>query len=254
MAATLALVGGVSDVATLQAAVFHDTTEDTDTTPEELEDAFGVEVRRLVVEVTDDKSLPKGERKRRPIERAPHLSGRTKAVKLADKLANVRDVTYRPPEWSLARRLEYLDWAEQVVAGCRGLNEALERARGSIAARSRNHASSDGRSVRGTRLTPHRLASRATEDEPLVAAEVRAGFPHEPLTLEDARATLSRPRAYVRAAMRNQAEPTRDGLHSWRHPQQPAPLSHAPSLREARRHRACFLDCNGRPVEVPFTL
>ena len=42
----------------------HDTVEDTETTPQELEEHFGVEVHKLVAEVTDDKSLPKLERKR----------------------------------------------------------------------------------------------------------------------------------------------------------------------------------------------
>ena len=48
----------------LQGAVLHDTVEDTDTTLDEIEEVFGVEVRRIVDEVTDDKSLPKAERKR----------------------------------------------------------------------------------------------------------------------------------------------------------------------------------------------
>lgn len=48
----------------MQAAILHDTVEDTDTTFEEIEDQFGQEVRSLVAEVTDDKSLPKTERKR----------------------------------------------------------------------------------------------------------------------------------------------------------------------------------------------
>ena len=48
----------------VQAALLHDTVEDTDTRPEELEAAFGPEVRALVAEVSDDKSLPKEERKR----------------------------------------------------------------------------------------------------------------------------------------------------------------------------------------------
>jgi guanosine-3',5'-bis(diphosphate) 3'-pyrophosphohydrolase len=53
---------------------------------------------------------------------------RAKAIKLADKIANMRDVMESPPrDWSLARRIEYLDWTERVVAGCRGTNSALER-------------------------------------------------------------------------------------------------------------------------------
>lgn len=60
------IVTSHSDVshAHFQAAVLHDTVEDTDTTLDEIEEVFGAEVRRIVDEVTDDKSLPKAERKR----------------------------------------------------------------------------------------------------------------------------------------------------------------------------------------------
>src|ERR1041384_6973072 len=93
VAETLARVGGVTDLVTLQAAILHDTIEDTTTTPEELEAAFGAEVRRVVEECTDDTKLPKADRKRLQIEHAPHLSHRAKLVKLGDKIANVRSVT-----------------------------------------------------------------------------------------------------------------------------------------------------------------
>jgi guanosine-3',5'-bis(diphosphate) 3'-pyrophosphohydrolase len=124
----LALVGGIGDLVVLQAAVLHDTIEDTATTPDELEAVFGAEVCGLVLEVTDDKTLPKLERKLLQIVHAPHLSVRARAIKIADKVCNVRDVTQTPPAaWSIDRRSEYLDWAERVVAGCRGVNEPLER-------------------------------------------------------------------------------------------------------------------------------
>ena len=127
VAAMLANVAGIQDVATLAAAVLHDTVEDTKTTPEELEAAFGREVRLMVQEVTDDKSLPRADRKHLQIEHAPHLSPSAKLIKIADKTANVREVTEKPPsDWSAIRRREYLDWAEAVVAGCRGVNAALE--------------------------------------------------------------------------------------------------------------------------------
>jgi (p)ppGpp synthase/HD superfamily hydrolase len=118
---------GVTDPVILQAAILHDTIEDTETTPEEIEREFGAEVRKMVEEVTDDKSLPKQERKRLQIEHAPHLSEGARQIKIADKLCNLRDVTHAPPDdWSLERRQEYLKWTENVVAGCRGLNCELE--------------------------------------------------------------------------------------------------------------------------------
>ncbi len=128
VAELLAREGGVTDPVTLQAGILHDTIEDTDTTPEELERAFGADVRRVVEEVTDDKSLAKADRKRLQIEHAPHLSDHARQVKIADKISNVVGVTVAPPaDWSLQRRQEYLDWTEQVVAGCRGANPALEK-------------------------------------------------------------------------------------------------------------------------------
>lgn len=127
VAQLLATQGGVTDLVTLQAAILHDTVEDTETTPEELERHFGPEVRRIVAEVTDDNSLSKGDRKRLQVEHAPHLSPAAKQLKIADKTANVQNITASPPaDWSLERRREYLDWADRVVAGCRGCNPALE--------------------------------------------------------------------------------------------------------------------------------
>jgi (p)ppGpp synthase/HD superfamily hydrolase len=124
----LADTGGITDLVTLMAAVLHDTIEDTKTTAEELEAQFGRTVRKLVEELTDDKNIDKLVRKRLQVEHAPRLSRRAKAIKLADKIANVRDVTDAPPaDWDLARRVAYLDWTKEVVAGCRGTNPALER-------------------------------------------------------------------------------------------------------------------------------
>jgi len=120
-------IGGVRDMVTIVGALLHDTLEDTDTTPAEIHNRFGAEVLALVQEVTDDKSLPKRERKRLQIEHAPHNSARAKQVKLGDKISNVHDLIHSPPhDWSWKRRQEYLDWAEQVVAGLRGANPALE--------------------------------------------------------------------------------------------------------------------------------
>jgi guanosine-3',5'-bis(diphosphate) 3'-pyrophosphohydrolase len=127
VARILAEEGGVRDRVVLAAALLHDVLEDTETTWDELAREFGEPVAAVVAEVTDDKALPKAERKRRQVEHAPHLSDRAKLVKLADKIDNVRDVIRGPPtDWPLERRREYLAWAEQVVNGLRGVNRALE--------------------------------------------------------------------------------------------------------------------------------
>jgi GTP diphosphokinase / guanosine-3',5'-bis(diphosphate) 3'-diphosphatase len=121
--------GGVTDVEVLCAALLHDTVEDTDTTPQELEENFGPRIARIVAEVTDDKDLSKAERKRLQVEHAAQLSPEAKLVKLADKICNLRDVAERAPEsWDLARRREYFDWAKRVVDGLRGAHPSLEAA------------------------------------------------------------------------------------------------------------------------------
>lgn len=120
-------IGGVRDVEVVLAAVLHDTVEDTETRPEEISERFGKQVLSFVMEVTDDKSLPKGERKRLQIVNAPHKSYGAKLIKLADKACNVRNLVTMPPKnWSMKRRQEYLLWGEKVVAGLRGTNAALE--------------------------------------------------------------------------------------------------------------------------------
>jgi guanosine-3',5'-bis(diphosphate) 3'-pyrophosphohydrolase len=124
---TLWEVGGVHEIATLIAALLHDTLEDTDATETEILELFGKEIVLLVQEVTDDKSLPKHQRKLQQIESAPHKSKAAKQIKLADKICNVHDIAYFPPDnWSLERRKEYLAWTVKVVAGLRGTNSALE--------------------------------------------------------------------------------------------------------------------------------
>lgn len=134
----LATTGGVTDVELLHAAILHDTVEDTDTTPEEIEKHFGAAVKLLVQEVTDDKNLPKAERKRLQVEHAPSLSERAKMLKLADKISNITDLTRAVPEgWSLQRCQQYIDWGQQVVAGCRGVNAELEGLFDRVAAETR---------------------------------------------------------------------------------------------------------------------
>jgi len=120
-------IGNVRDVGVIVAALLHDIIEDTKTTPDEIESQLGEAVLSLVLEVTDDKRLPKLERKRLQIEHAPRLSEAAKQIKLADKICNVRDVTDSPPkDWDDQRRREYLDWASRVVEGLRGSNQPLE--------------------------------------------------------------------------------------------------------------------------------
>jgi guanosine-3',5'-bis(diphosphate) 3'-pyrophosphohydrolase len=127
VARIVATVGNCEDIAVLQAAILHDTIEDTDATPEEIEREFGADVRALVLEMTDDMSLPSPQRKQAQIQHAGSLSHRAKLIKLADKIANVGDIArHPPPDWTPERRQKYFNWTKQVVDRIRGTNAALE--------------------------------------------------------------------------------------------------------------------------------
>ncbi len=123
----VATATGGCDVDVVIAAVLHDVLEDTPTTCEELVEGFGARVAGMVLEVSDDKALPKAERKRLQIEHAPHLTPGAKIIKLADKTANLRSLKKSPPaDWDAARIADYVVWALAVAEGLRGTNPALE--------------------------------------------------------------------------------------------------------------------------------
>jgi guanosine-3',5'-bis(diphosphate) 3'-pyrophosphohydrolase len=116
VASILAVEAGIEDTELLCAALLHDTVEDTDTTEQELIDAFGEKIASIVMAVSDDKSLEKEDRKRLQIEHARYLPPAASLVKVADKIANLRDVADAPPhDWPLERRQAYFDWAKAVV-------------------------------------------------------------------------------------------------------------------------------------------
>ncbi len=111
------------------AALLHDVLEDQSmhVSYEMLVENFGKRVAKIVREVTDDKSLPKAERKRLQVVHAPHLSRRASILKIADKSANLNSILHTPPlDWSETRKREYFAWAAEVVAGCRGVNKWIE--------------------------------------------------------------------------------------------------------------------------------
>ncbi len=127
LAQVLSEEAGITDVDVLSAAILHDTIEDTHTTPDELRTHFGHRITDIVLEVTDDKSLSKEQRKMLQIEHASHKSPEARLVKLADKICNLRDILSSPPsDWTLERKQEYFEWAAQVIDGLRGSNTQLE--------------------------------------------------------------------------------------------------------------------------------
>ena len=119
--------GNVRDADIIVAGILHDTLEDTQTTPEEIQVHYGEKILAWVQEVSDDKSLPKEERKQLQILRAASSSDAAKQIKIADKICNIRDLLRNPPtDWPLERIRQYLEWSNQVMAGLRGCNAQLE--------------------------------------------------------------------------------------------------------------------------------
>jgi (p)ppGpp synthase/HD superfamily hydrolase len=126
------------------AALLHDEIEDQEVPYELIAREFGKRVADVVKQVTDDKALSKEARKENQIKTAYKKSKDAKIVKLADKTSNMRAITFSPaPNWSVKRRLKYIDWAREVVVGLRGASPWLEQqfddaaaeAEGSVAVR-----------------------------------------------------------------------------------------------------------------------
>jgi (p)ppGpp synthase/HD superfamily hydrolase len=134
VAGLLANFAGETDHVLLSAAILHDVVEDTvysveerDELIQQISEIFGNDILSLTLEVTDDKTLDKTERKRLQVVNASHKSDNAKKLKIADKIMNLRDLTNNPPsDWSVERILAYFDWAEKVVEGLRGVSSKLD--------------------------------------------------------------------------------------------------------------------------------
>src|SRR5690242_856658 len=117
-----------ADAELVAAGWLHDTIEDTETTREELAGRFSERVASLVEECTDDMALPKAERRRLQIVHAPQKSPGAKLIKIADKISNIGARIHPDPSAEEREDLaDYTEWAEQVVAGCRGANAWLDQ-------------------------------------------------------------------------------------------------------------------------------
>ncbi|HKK79268.1 MAG TPA: HD domain-containing protein [Phaeodactylibacter sp.] len=117
---------GIKDEALLLAAVLHDIVEDTEVTVEQLERRFGGEVAAIVEELTDDMSLPYGERKRLQVEQAGKLSPKARVIRLVDKASNLRDIFNYPLDWSVEKKAAYLDNAIAVAERIKGDHPKLD--------------------------------------------------------------------------------------------------------------------------------
>lgn len=110
---------GIDDPEVLAAAMLHDAVEDVGVTFDELQERFGKRVAALVREVTDDMRIHSDVRKQLEVAHAPNMSAAAQAIKVADKLSNVRAIYTSPPEgWSTERKCAYCDFARALVQRC----------------------------------------------------------------------------------------------------------------------------------------
>ena len=110
----------------LEASILHDTLEDTKTTYEELNSIFGSKVASIVKELTDDMSLSYEKRKKLQIEHAGSLTYEAGCIKIADKYCNTYDILNTYIGWPRIRKIQYIQWAVQVVGHIKNKNPELE--------------------------------------------------------------------------------------------------------------------------------
>ena len=101
----------------IAAAWLHDTVEDCPPSSfAEIENEFNVDIANIVRELTDDKSLPKAQRKRLQIVNAIKKSEEGCLIKLADKCSNIAAIANSPPiHWNAERKRDYVAWACSVL-------------------------------------------------------------------------------------------------------------------------------------------
>lgn len=170
------------DPEAIVAALLHDAIEDAGVTAATLAERFGPRVAEIVLECSDDMSLPKAERRRRRIAQAPHKSPGAKLVKLADCISNLRCMAESPPAgWPAAWRLGYLDGMRELFAGLKGGNarldalflaqaERTEAAVRALAITEETGMGSPTSQVLATGEPVHLVYLANTEDQPLDAA------------------------------------------------------------------------------------
>lgn len=120
--------GGLEDIA---ASWLHDLVEDTDVTLADIDKEFGIVVYETVKGLTDDpmiEGLPVLERKKKQAEKLKDEPSWVRMIKLADQVANLRDVFHSPPEnWDRRKCKDYATGAWMIAQICRGESARLDR-------------------------------------------------------------------------------------------------------------------------------
>ena len=102
---TILMDHGVMDEVTLTAAVLHDVVEDTEATIEVIERRFGDKVAEIVAALTKPEDGSRDERKAAALVLVAGGPAEAKAIKMADRLDNLRGMIDLP--WSQKLRAKY---------------------------------------------------------------------------------------------------------------------------------------------------
>jgi guanosine-3',5'-bis(diphosphate) 3'-pyrophosphohydrolase len=106
----------------LAAAFLHEILEDTKTVSAEIEAAFGVEVLQLVEQLTLRPELGLS-------VQTDKMSREAKAIKLADRTQNLRDLLDHPPKvWQSGKVARFIENSQELLRALEGVNLKLERA------------------------------------------------------------------------------------------------------------------------------
>jgi guanosine-3',5'-bis(diphosphate) 3'-pyrophosphohydrolase len=97
---------GITDEDLLCAAWLHDSIENTVTTFDDIEQRFGSKVAVLVLALSKDKALSKGEREQQYVKQLREASWDAKLIKLCDIAANLKDL--KNISWSKTKKSKEL--------------------------------------------------------------------------------------------------------------------------------------------------
>jgi guanosine-3',5'-bis(diphosphate) 3'-pyrophosphohydrolase len=106
----------------IQAALLHDTIEDTETTFDEIKDSFGEDIAIAVLALSKDENLPKDKQIADSLARIKKLQKEVWAVKLADRITNLQPP---PANWSRAKNIRYLKESQIILDELRDGNQYL---------------------------------------------------------------------------------------------------------------------------------
>ena len=111
-----------SNESTIIAAALHDILEDTEVTSIGLKYLFGSEVSKIVLELTCNSADNSEDKKIALLNQISIGSNAAQSIKLADVISNVSSL---PSQWSLKRKLAYINWCKKVAKVCSSSSKRL---------------------------------------------------------------------------------------------------------------------------------